>query len=411
MLIGLRFKNFRSFLKEQNFSFSADSDRMHLNTNCMRTGIKCPPQLSKTSIVFGANATGKSNFVAALQTLRNLVLHSAAYTAQQFSEQYTPYRFQAAENDATDFEIDVLLDKVRYSYRISYNGHRVLYERLLVYHTGKSQRWFERHYDASIGAELWAPYSSTFHGPREMWRKATRPAALFLTTAAQLDAVQLRPLFQWFEHHLDFLMLSKSNGVARTALRLYEAGFKSRMLGLLQSLDIRVDDVRISDQERISTENGHARASMLVRQSENERLKVEFLHSRDESESVWMRSERESAGVQRLFGLLGPLLAALEQKKLLVVDDFDRNLHPLVARQLIGLINNIETSHAQLLLTSHNVALMDLSLFRRSEIWLIEADEYCASNLFRLSRESPRKNEQIDKGYLAGRYGAVPHIE
>jgi uncharacterized protein len=101
----------------------------------------------------------------------------------------------------------------------------------------------------------------------------------------------------------------------------------------------------------------------------------------------------------------------LQQKKLLVIDDFDRNLHPLVARQLVGLINHLESSHAQLLLISHNVALMDLSLFHRSEIWLTEADKYCATNLFSLSRESPRKNEQIDKGYLAGRYGAVPHIE
>jgi len=404
MLIGFRFENFRSFFKEQAFSFSTSADRTHQQTNCVVTGIKSVPQLSKTSAVFGANASGKTNFVAALKTLRNLVLHSTSYTAQQFAEQYTPFQFRSAENEPTRFEIDVLIDNVRYLYGVSYDSHRILSERLLVYQTGKAQRWFERQYDASTDTNSWTSFSPAFHGPRELWRNATRPAALFLSTAAQLNSIPLLPLSRWFEHRLDFIGPAKSNDIARAALSLMENGYKSKILALLQSVDIKVDDVRIPVDSTKSP-------SLPRHNGSPERLELEFLHSREGEKPVWMRFDYEAAGTHRLFGLFGPLLAALDQNKLLVIDDFDLHLHPLVARQIIRIINDPKASRAQLLLVSHNVALMDLSMFRRDEIWLTEIDENSTSNLYPVSRENPRKHEQIAKGYLQGRYGAVPHIK
>jgi AAA15 family ATPase/GTPase len=107
------------------------------------------------------------------------------------------------------------------------------------------------------------------------------------------------------------------------------------------------------------------------------------------------------------------LLAAIETGKLLVVDEFDTNLHPLVARFLIIFVNdpNVSNRGAQLLLVSHNTTLMDLDLLRRDEIWLTELDGSHATNLSTVLRSSPRKHDQIAKGYLRGRYGAVPAIQ
>jgi len=154
-------------------------------------------------------------------------------------------------------------------------------------------------------------------------------------------------------------------------------------------------------------------ASMTHAPHVNSRLQVEFLYSREGWPPVWLGSEYESAGIHRLFGLIGPLLSAIEHGKFLVVDEFDANLHPLIARFLITFVNDPSVSDhgAQLLLVSHNTTLMDLEMLRRDEIWLTELDPSHATNLSTVLRSSPRKHEHIAKGYLRGRYGAVPAIE
>ena len=197
MLIGFTLRNFRSFLDEQTFAFAASPDRTHESTHCMRTGMKSVPRLSKAAIIFGPNGSGKTNFVIALQTLRNLVLHSTGFSELQFAELHTPFQFGASAFSPTEFEIDILVERVRYRYSVSYNAQRICSERLLVYRTGKAQRWFERSYDETTRTENWMPFSPNFNGPREMWRKATRSKALLLTTAAQLNSEQLKPVFHW----------------------------------------------------------------------------------------------------------------------------------------------------------------------------------------------------------------------
>jgi hypothetical protein len=415
MLIGFTLKNFRSFMSEQAFSFATSSDRTHESTHCVRTGMKAIPRLSKSAIIFGPNGSGKTNFVAAMQTLRDLVLHSTGYSDQQFAERHTPFQFGPSATQATEFEIDVLLDRVRYRYSVTYDANRVWAERLLVYKTGKSQRWYERHYDASSRVEEWTPFSPNFNGPREMWRKATRPRALFLTTAAQLNSEQIKPLFNWFEHCLEILFPSDTADVSRMVSRLQDRVFKDRLLELLRCVDIQVADVRIADNEQTLSDTGVNRTLTAGYQHpvhSTARPHVEFLYARAGWAPVWLESEYEAAGVHRLFGLFGQLLGTVERGKLMVVDEFDANLHPLVARFLIGYINDpgLSPHGAQILLVSHNTTLMDLDMLRRDEIWLTELDAYHSSVLSTVLRSSPRKHEQIGKGYLRGRYGAVPAI-
>jgi hypothetical protein len=413
MLIGFRLNNFRSFLHEQYFGYGTSSDRAHETTHCVRTGMKSVPRLSKSAVIFGPNGSGKSNFIAALDTLRDLVLHSTAYSDVQFAELHTPFQFGPSAHRPTHFEIDVILDTVRYRYSVAFDADRVWAERLLVYRTGKSQRWFERHFDDRTRTEEWAPFSPNFNGPREMWRKATRSRALFLTTAAQLNSEQLRPLFRWFEHGLEILFPPDIADVTRMVTRIQDPDFKVRVLRLLRTVDIQVDDVRIAEQDLSPVEPGAARVAAGTHAGHGGRPQVEFLHARHGRPPVWLESEYEAAGTHRLFGLCGPLLAAIEKGKVLVIDEFDANLHALVARFLIQLVNDPTVSDrgAQLLLVSHNTTLMDLDLLRRDEIWLTELDESRTSSLSTVLRSSPRKHEQIAKGYLRGRYGAIPAIQ
>ncbi len=411
MLIGFRFQNFRSFLAEQSFSFSTSSDRTHESTHLIKTGMKAVPRISKAAIVFGPNASGKTNLLIALATFRDLILHSSGYSDSQFSERHTPFRFGPSMTQPTEFEIDVLLDRVRYRYAISYDSQRIRFERLLVYRTGKSQRWFERRFEEATRKDTWAPFSPNFSGPREMWRKATRPKALFLTTAAQLNSEQLAPLLDWIEHRLEILFPGDMTDVNRIAMRIQDETFKTRVLELLSAVDIHVDDVRFAEQDPSRADPAPPPGAGFLRRGSAHRS-IEFLHARDGLVPMWLDSVFEAAGTQRLIGLFGPLLQAAENGKLLLIDEFDASLHPLVARFLIRLINDprVSSKGAQLLLTSHNTTLMDLDILRRDEIWLVQLDDKHASNLLPLLRSSPRKHELIAKNYLKGRYGAVPLI-
>jgi hypothetical protein len=379
----------------------------------MPTGMKAVPKISRVAIAFGPNASGKTNLLIALATFRDLVLHSTAYSDAQFGERHTPFKFGPSASQATRFEIDVLLEHVRYRYAMSYDAERIRSERLLVYRTGKSQRWFERNYDPLAQRDEWAPFSPNFTGPREMWRKATRPKALFLTTAAQLNSERLAPLLDWIEHRLEILFPADMSDVNRIATRLQDTNVKSRILELLRAVDIHVDDVRVAEQNNVPAAAVAPPAAIPAHSTPGgTRRSIEFLYARDGWLPVWLDSVFEAAGTRRLIGLFGPLLQAIEAGKLLLIDEFDAGLHPLVARYLIQLINDPRAagSGAQVLLTSHNTTLMDLDILRRDEIWLVQPDERHVSSLLPLLRSSPRKHELIAKNYLRGRYGAVPVI-
>ena len=414
MLIGFKVRNFKSFADEQAFTFCTSSDSMHASTHCLSTGMKSVRRLSKSAIVFGPNGSGKTNLINAFAVMRDLVLHSTILSDSEFAERHTPYRFGLSAHDKTEFEIDVLLGKVRYVYGFSYDDTGIRSERLLVYCTGKSQRWFERAWDDVEEREFWMPFSQNFSGPRAMWREATRPNSLFLTTAAQLNAEQLSPLLHWFEHGMELIFPSELPNFTRVAACIQDNAFKKRMLDFLHAADIRVSDVRVPEPDASPAEAAGAWSSTTKRpRNAADHSPIEFSHCRDDG-TVWLHADDEATGTQRLASLFGPLLAAIEQGKLLLVDEFDLSLHPLVARYLVQLINDplISDRGAQLLLTSHNTTLMDVNVLRRDEIWLMSLDDNETSRLTPVWRSPlpPRKHELIGKGYLRGRYGAVPTI-
>jgi len=129
-----------------------------------------------------------------------------------------------------------------------------------------------------------------------------------------------------------------------------------------------------------------------------------------ENGSATFEFEDESGGTQKLFALAGPLFDILKNGSVLIVDELDRGLHPLLIRQLVTLFQNPESNAhgAQLLFTAHETSLLDPDLLRRDQIWFTEKNAEQASTLFPLTEFTPRKNEAFESRYLSGRYGAVP---
>jgi len=414
MIIQFRVRNFRSLRDEQVLSFVADRDKALVRTHCIETGVKAIPALLRSGIVYGANASGKSTIIFALATLRNLVLTSNSLPEVLFAEQYTPFRLdRGAATSPTEFELTILLEGVRYQYGFAYDAQRIWSEYLNVYRTNKGQEWFERKWNDKTGEYDWAEFSTHFKGQKDVWRKATRPQALFLSTAVQLNSEQLKPLFDWITIKMTILTWSGLLNLAPTLQRMDEPGFKDRVLALLRAADIHIADIGIDKhpghQVDFKLEVGKP-PEFIAR--EQEVSVVKFLHRIKDEDDVWFDGRFESAGTQKLLAYMGPLLDALDSGKFLAIDELDSSLHPMLMRFVLSLLHDPEISKhgAQLLITTHDTSLLDLDIVRRDQIWFVEKDERQASKLFPLSDFSPRKNEALERGYLRGRYGALPFL-
>jgi AAA15 family ATPase/GTPase len=139
---------------------------------------------------------------------------------------------------------------------------------------------------------------------------------------------------------------------------------------------------------------------------------IQFSHKTDSGDSVFFPLAYESDGTRKLFALAGPWLDVLAKGRILFCDELDTSLHPLMVRFLIGLVQNPEINrhNAQLIFTTHDTSVLDTELFRRDQVWFVEKDREQASRLYPLSDFKPRKGEALEKGYLNGRYGALPYI-
>jgi uncharacterized protein len=391
MLIAFKVGNFRSYAEEQELSYVAWADRTHESTHIHRTGVKSMPRLVRAAVLFGPNAGGKSNLMLALGAFRSLVLGSSTQTEVQYADLHQPFGWGPTSTRPTQFTVDLLIGAVRYRYVVAYDARRIVREELLVYRTGKAQRWFLRSYDESIQTESWAAFSPNFTGPREMWRKATRPRALFVTTAVGLGSELLRPLYDWFEN--GFAMLRPGDApLATIADHIQDPRRKARMLRVLEAADIPIADIRVA----VSDADGLGRARPDLRP------RLQFL-------PAWLDGADLSAGTIRLLRILAAILQAISEGRLAVIDEFGAGLHPILSKFLVDLVHRRGTV-GQLLLTAHCAALMDLELLRRDEIWLVELDGERASQLVPLTHYKPRKREMVVRSYLRGRYGAVPRI-
>jgi len=414
MLVEFSARNFRSLRDEQTLSLVSSLDRAHLETHTLETGVRSVPRLNRASVVYGANASGKSNLIFALVTMRNLVLHSTAMLDAARAEQYTPYRLErSSATEPTEFEITVLLDGTRYQYGFSYDAQRIRDEWLIVYKTGKGQSWFERRWNDTKGEHEWAPFSSYFTGPKETWRQATRPGALFLTTAIQLNNEQLKPLWNWFMDGLVVVNLGGALDLSATIQRFDDPAFMTRALHLLRAADLHLSDIQIESmpghQVALRFEAGKPPESSITARDVPI---VKYVHKLEGEDVVSFDQRFESAGTQRLFSFVGPILDGLDSGKLLVIDELDSSLHPMVVRFVLGLFHNPEVSKrgAQLWMTTHDTSLLDGDLLRRDQIWFVDKDDRQASRLYPLTDFSPRKGEALEKGYLRARYGGVPFI-
>jgi hypothetical protein len=336
---------------------------------------------------------------------------------------YDPFQLSSDTRQASsEFEISFVQDNVLYKYGFKMSSKRVFEESLLEYPANRGRHLFSRRFLEGRNEYEWS-FSPFLRGNRALWRDSTRENALFLSTAAQLNSGQLLPVFAWFQRRLVMIPGIASFNAALTLRLLATPEGKRRILPFAREADLGIADIQIQ-REPFPNIAGRG-AAMLIRPSDQvfldqptpnappEMVKVSFAHkANDGSENIQFDFQHESNGTRALFMSAGAWLNVLQNGEILLFDEIDTSLHPVLTRFLIQQFHSNETNPngAQLICTTHDTTLLDADIFRRDQVWFVEKDLGGSTRLFPLSDFSPRSNEALERGYLRGRYGALPII-
>ena len=415
MLVSFAIENWTCFRDRQEFSMETVGrvpDEFAFDTSVTRY-----PRLNHVAAIYGPNGSGKSSFIDALSFMRHVVVESAKSTQAGELIDVRPFVFDVrTTTKPTSFEVAFIEDGVGYEFGFAADSERIWREWLFVRPPGgRIQRWFSRVWDSGAEEYDWA-FGSSLRGSRELWRKATRPEALYVSTAVQLNSETLLPIVRWFRR----LAIIGTNGLAPdfTSNVIHEnETFRPTLIEFMRKADIANSDIRVREEELdFEAMARHLPPRVLDRIKDEDNPKVlvpEFgLPQKGTGKIVYLDLAHQSDGTQRLFAFAGPWLDIVTSRRVVIVDELDRSLHPHMVRFLIQFINRSggeAGEGAQLVATLHETTLLEDAL-DRNQIWLSDKDSEHAASLTPLSNYNPRKNESLFRGYLGGRYGAVPNI-
>jgi uncharacterized protein len=413
LLIRFRVENFRSIHAEQELSLVASplSERAETLVHFDRYDL----DLLRAAAVYGPNASGKSTLFAALDFMKTAVTDSHRKWAPDSGIPRVPFALDPEAAKAPSlFALDLLLDGVRYEYGFVADSSRFLEEWLYAYPRGRKQEWFTR--DAARKEEF--TFSRLFQGANRTIGGFTRPNSLFLSTAAQNNHPALEPIYEWISNL--FLMDEQSRSTFETIVfqLCMDESFRAGVQAFLQSADLGITDIEVIEEDLTSFAQRFnlAMDDPEVRNafpSPRVGAGVQLRHRTGSADThVVLPFNQESQGTRAMFSLAGLMVAVLRAGTVLVVDELDRSLHPLLALKVVSIFTDpvANPNNAQLIFNTHDTNLLDTSILRRDQIWFTEKGDDGATRLFPLTDFRARKYENLERGYLQGRYGAVPAV-
>jgi len=412
MLVEFRVKNFKSFQDESILSMVASSDKSLPNNTITTKSFK--HKLLRSAVIYGANASGKSNLIEALIFADHFIRKSAK---NEPHEQIAVKPFlldHESRKTASEFEFSFIHRKVLYQYGFSVDHQRIHSEWLIASPKGRAQIWFERTLKDGKDEQYEWYFGPNLKGKKAQQRDLTKPNSLFFSVAVAFNNQQLARVYEWFVKHFQFIHSDSNNLLTQvTAVQslksqqIHSSVQKMLKIADLGVVDFSVEEVTVTEEDLHNVPD-ELRSLLLGR----EQFRIHMQHRDKLGKSVPFAFEDESIGTRRLFALSIALIDVLSNGHVIVIDELDASLHPWIIKALVTLFNDPDSNphNAQLIFNTHDVTLFELSIFRRDQIWLIEKDRGGASHLYPLLKFSPRKNEALTKGYLQGRYGAIPFV-
>jgi len=416
MLIEFTVSNFKSFNQPVTLSMVAAPLSEHQATHVFKDS---GYSLLKSAIIYGANASGKSNLFKALYFMRRMVLSSANET--QISDKIGVERFMLIERETETpaaFEIIFLIEGKRYRYGFQVTEDEVRAEWLFYIPSTKEARLFSRESNKiSLG-----PRFKEGAGLQDK----TRNNALFLSVVAQFNGGISNQIIRWFSN-LNIISEPDAAILHYTFQKLQNPEFKKWVLTYLKLADIDIVDITVEKKNiEIAKLPNEIQQVINIQNQKMDLIQtynIKTYHPKYDKNNIKTSpaafdfENNESKGTQRIIALAGPIWDALKNGKILFIDEFESRLHQQLTVTLAKLFNSAEANchQAQFVLATHDTNLMKNELFRRDQIWFIQKKQNGESELYSMveykaSRQMIRKDATYHRSYLQGRFGAVPII-
>jgi AAA15 family ATPase/GTPase len=418
MIIRFRVRNYRSILNEQEVSFVAYNQRE--NPESLLQTETSAGALLRAIALYGANASGKSNLLSSLWFLRSAVRNSQ----RKWDSEGIPvpqFAGERGQHANSKFVLDFIVNGTRFEYGFETSRHEITSEWLYGFPTNRKQLWFSR-----TGGSVYKFGKALMTGDDRKKSSAipslVRKNSLFLSAAIQNNFASLRPMYDAIVENTIFVNDDRQNVALTTAQRTIEdPAMRNEIAPLLRAADLGLVGYEV-EEEAMTESQQQIFQAILSAVPEEKRPKdmidykfpkVEFVHEAAGGESFRFTVKDESDGTVAYFGLLGPITTALRSGGLLVIDELETSLHPLLAQSLVNLFGSPVTNPkgAQLLFSTHSPSMLGSDILRRDQIWLSRKTKESETEIFPLSDFKARKGERVDKGYLQGRFGAIPFID
>lgn len=403
MILEFSIANFLSYKDRITFSMLANSSS-GLNDNYVVEGDK---KILKTSAIYGANASGKTNLFKIL-TIVISMLRKSNNTDINTKLPIVPFKLNKETiKKPSEFEIKFIINDVRYVYGFTADTNQIYEEYLYYYPNGRETKIFDR---TNVNEYSFSQKDEKFLNDIAAKNLSNK---FFLATATNWNYEKTKIPYKFLT--IDINTFNNLGGLRELAFKHHlqnDDELKTFTLDFMKKADFNIEDYKVIETE--VPEEVLASIPDFIKTAMKEKPKAFtsiFKHKGSELELTY---EEESMGTQIIFSFIPFIKDALNSKKIIVVDEIDRSLHPYLVEMLVQMFNDSEINRngAQLIFNTHDTNLLNLNILRRDQIWFTEKDSNNGtSDLYPLSDFSVRKSENIEKGYMLGRYGAIPFIK
>jgi AAA15 family ATPase/GTPase len=381
--------------------------------------------LLRSSIIYGANASGKSNLLKAMAFMGQFVLNR--YKIMQSTDllPHDPYRLSdETENASSTFEIVFFIGEIKYRYGFEIDSEVVYSEWLYADEKGKEAKLFFRDSEESdyVNPNKFQEGFDFFNKKEEKIKIAKNQ--LFIWKCDQADGEISKAILGWFNQFNMIDGMEHDGYINFTMKKMEDESFRKKIIELVKTADIGINDIQIEEEDMpldviAKLPFPEDMKAKIIADKGWKSISSHTIHQKFDGAGqsvgnvVFELNEDESKGTKKFFAMSAPILDTLQNGKILIIDELDASLHPILTQHLIKLFHDekINKAKAQLIFATHDTNLLKPELFRRDQIWLTEKDHYGATTIYSLAQfKNVRKQEDFEKQYIQGKYGAIPYL-
>lgn len=368
------------------------------------------------ALIYGANASGKTNLIKAFRFMQVSILQSHTHGNPAGGVPRISFALdKQIKASPSQFEADFIVDNIRYVYGFECDDEKFTSEWLYSYPEGKRRKLFERHMNE-------VDFGPSMKGAKRTLVDFMRSNSLFIATATQNDHEDLSVIVSFFRNIKFSYNVAVSEFTIKNTFKQNQLDIRTiNFLKLLGTgiVNYRQKDVEVPDNVRSLTREFVALAKKHIGETieitdgsfgDQKDVTVELSHEGTDGEEYFFGLERESSGTRRLLLIMNEVFCALDEGGVIFIDEIDASLHTHAVEQILEMFSDpaININGAQLIATTHDTNILSCASLRRDQVWFCEKDAHGATHLFALSDIKSRHTDDFERGYLEGRFGAIP---